>query len=40
MAVMFQIVCVLALEVPEVLLELGQLKGVLPNVNLVSHGDI
>ena len=34
MAVMFQIVCALALEVPEVLLELRQLKGVPPNVNL------
>ena len=33
-AVMFQIVCTLALEVPEVLLELGQLKGVPPSINL------
>ena len=38
---MFQIVCALALEEPEVLQELEQLKGVPPNVNyLVNHGDI
>ena len=33
-AVMFQIVCVLALDVPEVLHELGRLKGVPQNVKL------
>ena len=31
-AAMFQIVCTLALDVPEVLPELGRLKGVPPNV--------
>ena len=33
-AVMFQIVCALALDVPEVLHELGRLKGVPPNFQL------
>ena len=32
--VMFQIVCALTLEVPEVLLDLEQLKGVPPNIKL------
>ena len=34
---MFQIVCALASEVPAVLLELGQLKGVSPNVGLACE---
>ena len=34
MAVIFQILCVLSLDVHEVLQELGQLKGVLLNVKL------
>ena len=33
-AVMFQIVCALALDVPEVLRELEQLRGIPPNVQL------
>ena len=37
MAAMFQIVCALALEVSAVLLELGQLKGVSPNVTLACE---
>ena len=36
-AVMFQIVCALALEVPAALLEIRQLSGVLPNVDLACE---
>ena len=36
-AAMFQIVCALALDVPEVLLEIGQLNGVAPNVTLACE---
>ena len=44
---MFQIICALALDVPEVLHELGRLKGVPPNVKLscepwghMNHQDV
>ena len=36
-AAMFQIVCTLALDVPEVLLKIGQLNGVAPNVTLACE---
>ena len=44
---MFQIICALASDVPEVVHELGQLKGVPPNVKLscepwshMNHKDV